>query len=221
MFDAILLIGPTGSGKSPLGDYLEENGIVGDDGGGGSSSRRRSCHHFDFGENLRAAARGDLACGFGRGELDYLDDVLRKGALLENETFHIAEKILAAFCSARGVTDGGSDGGSHLLVLNGLPRHVGQAEMMAGFVRVRALLHLECSAEVVGQRLASNAGGDRTGRVDDDLELVRKKLETFHERTRPLLGWYRERGAAIVPLEIGAETRPADLVAKIKIPDEV
>ena len=47
MNKAILLLGPTGSGKSPLGDELEANGLNG-----------RRCLHFDFGRRLRRAAEG-------------------------------------------------------------------------------------------------------------------------------------------------------------------
>jgi hypothetical protein len=39
---AILPLGPTGSGKTPLGDYLEERGLFG-----------RRCVHFDFGEKFK------------------------------------------------------------------------------------------------------------------------------------------------------------------------
>jgi adenylate kinase family enzyme len=39
---AILLLGPTGSGKTPLGQVLEERGLWG-----------HTCMHFDFGANLR------------------------------------------------------------------------------------------------------------------------------------------------------------------------
>ncbi|MCX7427258.1 MAG: hypothetical protein NTW96_16720 [Planctomycetia bacterium] len=40
--DAMLLLGPTGSGKTPLGDLLERRGLGG-----------RRCVHFDFGAHLR------------------------------------------------------------------------------------------------------------------------------------------------------------------------
>ncbi len=42
---AILLLGPTGSGKTPLGQALEKKGLAG-----------RRCVHFDFGANLREIA---------------------------------------------------------------------------------------------------------------------------------------------------------------------
>ena len=77
------------------------------------------------------------------------------------------------------------------MVLNGLPRHVGQAEGLESLVDVRVVVHLSCTAEDVVRRIASNVGGDRTGRVDDDLAAVRRKLAVFAERTAPLLDHYR------------------------------
>ena len=43
----ILLLGPTGSGKTPLGDRLQIRDLWG-----------RRCHHFDFGVRLRDVAYG-------------------------------------------------------------------------------------------------------------------------------------------------------------------
>ena len=40
--EAILLLGPTGSGKTPLGQVLEERGLWG-----------HTSRHFDFGASLR------------------------------------------------------------------------------------------------------------------------------------------------------------------------
>jgi len=48
--DAILLVGPTGAGKTPLGEWLQLHGLWG-----------RRCHHFDFGTNLREVASGNSA----------------------------------------------------------------------------------------------------------------------------------------------------------------
>jgi hypothetical protein len=53
---ALLLLGPTGAGKTPLGDWLEAHGLWG-----------RPCHHFDFGANLRAVVAVVAGLGaFGR-----------------------------------------------------------------------------------------------------------------------------------------------------------
>lgn len=188
---AILLLGPTGSGKTPLGEYLEDSGLWG-----------KQCFHFDFGANLRnAAERGKDA--------DFIKEVLAGGLLLENEHFHIAEEILRSFMQKKNVGD------EDLVVLNGLPRHVGQADDVDGIVRIEQVVHLRCSPQVVFERIAGNTGGDRDGREDDSVDKIRNKLEIFRKRTAPLLDHYRKKNAGIVEVEIQADTRPAEIVGKI------
>ena len=81
---AILLLGPTGSGKTPLGDLIERRGLAG-----------APCLHFDFGANLRRIVERDRPDEhLGREEIDFLRRVLPSGALLENERFSIAERVL-------------------------------------------------------------------------------------------------------------------------------
>src|SRR5512142_2945988 len=84
--DAILLIGPTGSGKSPLGDALASRGFLG----------RRS-HHLDFGSELRSISAGIGAATYTRDEQDFILGVLEQGLLLENEHFVLAQKIIGLF----------------------------------------------------------------------------------------------------------------------------
>ena len=85
--EAILLLGPTGSGKTPLGEMLEARGLGG-----------CACAHFDFGDRLRRIAAGQLEIdGLTPADRAFLVDVLERGALLEDKHFPIAEKILQAF----------------------------------------------------------------------------------------------------------------------------
>ena len=202
---ALLLIGPTGVGKSPLGDLLEELGLGG-----------RRCFHFDFGANLRGVAdtgrlpsTGQAPGRLSTADTEVIEAALRTGALLENEHFHIAGDLLLSFADQRQVTT------ADLLVLNGLPRHVGQARDVDGIVQVQRLVVLEATAEVIGQRLSLDTGGDRAGRVDDDPGLVRHKLATYRERTAPLVRHYDAGGATIHHLEVGVETTALDLVAQL------
>jgi len=183
---AILLLGPTGSGKSPLGDTLAERGLHG-----------RRCAHFDFGAQLRAAVSGESPAELDEAHIAFLHDVLERGALLEDEQFHIAETILRAFLDAHP---------GQLVVLNGLPRHIGQARDVDGIVRVEAVVELACSPETVLERIRTNAGGDRSGRTDDTLDAVRRKLALYAERTEPLVEHYRAEGAKAVVIEVGTAT---------------
>jgi len=195
---AVLLLGPTGSGKSPLGDHLARHGW-----------RGRRCLHFDFGVHLRAVASGG-ATGFDADEIAFVQGVLRAGALLENETFFIAGKILEAFLETQDARS------RDVLLLNGLPRHVGQAEAVDRILAIDPLLYLDCTPEVVHRRLRLNSGGDRTARVDDDVALVAEKLRIFAERTAPLVAHYRGRGAEVHRRPVGVATRPGDLLAGLR-----
>ena len=186
---AILLVGPTGSGKTPLGELLEHKGLWG-----------RRCRHFDFGEQMRsivAAARPPEYLG--DDDVQFLQEVLTTGALLEDEHFTIAEKILRAFVDER-------EAGEAVVVLNGLPRHVGQAEGVESIVPVRAVVELACTPQAVLRRIRADMGGDRAGRSDDDEVSVRRKLATFAERTSPLLDYYRARGVRIETVRVAADT---------------
>jgi adenylate kinase len=183
---ALLLLGPTGSGKTPLGEILQQRGL-----------RGQRCLHFDFGAQLRrAVSRNSPDAQLTRHDLDFLADVLKSGALLEDEQFPIARRLLLSFLAEN------APSAETILVLNGIPRHVGQARALEHLVDVGSVTVLECPSEIVLARLRANAGGDRGGRIDDDLASVRKKLVIFEERTAPLIEYYSARGASLVRIDV-------------------
>lgn len=191
--DAMLLIGPTGAGKSPLGEQLQQHGLGG-----------KCCHHFDFGSQLRAVAAAEAPpAGFTGAEHFFIRDMLEKALLLEKEHFQLAEKIIAAFLKVRQYEQG------DLIVLNGLPRHLEQAKDMDRVVAVGMVVVLDCPPEAVHARIRGNAGGDRTGRDDDGQRLIDKKLRIFRERTEPLIEHYRSAGSTVIRLNVAAETSAA------------
>ncbi len=198
-FEAILLLGPTGSGKTPLGDCLEQFPLW-----------DRRCHHFDFGANLRAVVGGETAVSFTAAEIRFLRRVLEEGALLEAEHFPLAARILDAFIARKNVQT------ADLLVLNGLPRHREQAKAMVCKVAVIAVVQLDCDARTVAERLWRNSGGDRAQRADDAEILVARKLAIYEERTRPLLDYYRGQGIRILKVPVGIETQPAEIVDRLE-----
>lgn len=185
---AILLIGPTGAGKTPLGDLLEAAGLWG-----------KRCLHFDFGSELRAAARQPAGPLTPR-ERDLVQKLLGSGALLEDEHFPIARKLLVSFLSRRKADR------DTLVVLNGLPRHAGQARDIEPIIDMRALVSLECTPQTVWERIRTNAGGDRAQRADDTLEAVKQRLAVFRRRTAPLLAYYRSRGVSVLQVNVGVTT---------------
>lgn len=250
-YPALILLGPTGSGKTPLGQLMAQRGIWG-----------RKCVHFDFGTMLRRIASqgpsegasvearmpdaelesttredpgqqaqatalssptaGEVH-GFTVEEQRFIRQVLRTGALLEDEHFPLAIKILQYFLVLEGLVGGetlkqagepplavGPHGPLPWIVLNGLPRHLGQAEALKSWVEVQAVIHLDCPAEVVLERIRSNVGGDRQGRTDDDLSSVKAKLATYTARTEPLIHYYQTWRVPVVRLEVTARMTPAE-----------
>jgi adenylate kinase family enzyme len=181
-----LLVGPTGSGKTPLGDELEGRGFLG-----------RRCVHFDFGANLRTIAAAPERAGvLTAAEFESVRISLATGALFEDKDMPMIVKIVERFAEARRLTP------DSLLVLNGLPRHKKQAEGLAGVVAVERVVRLEASAAVIRERIRLDPGEDRATRADDGLEAVERRLAVFRERTIPLVAYYRERGALIVEIPV-------------------
>jgi adenylate kinase family enzyme len=90
-------------------------------------------------------------------------------------------------------------------VLNGLPRHVGQAAALDAILRVDAAIFLDCPAETVAARVRGNVGGDRSGREDDDPHSLARRLAVFADRTAPLIDHYRALGATIKTIRVTAE----------------
>ena len=202
---AILLLGPTGSGKTPLGEHFERVGIP----------TRRSVH-FDFGACLRAVAEGD-ACGLSDADVAAVRTAIAERALLRDDQFPIAAQLLHHFIAERDVAP------HDLVILNGLPRHAGQATAVAEILDVRHVVVLDCDAETVAARIAGDTGGDRAGRSDDAPEDVAAKLATYTERTEPLILHYAKAGTPIHRVRVGASMSAADvwdeLLPRLQQPD--
>ncbi len=189
----MLLLGPTGVGKSPLGNLLRERGLY-----------NIPVLHFDFGRELRAIARGEKRNGILPSERLFIQKVLEKGLLLEDQHFYLAVKILKAFLYLN------SAKGTEILVMNGLPRHLGQARSLERIIRFPLVVVLEASFEEILERIYRNVGGDRKGRTDDYIELIYKKWLIYRDRTRPLIEFYGMKGAKIIKLLVGRSTNPME-----------
>ena len=198
--DALLLLGPTGAGKSPLGDFLQSHGLHG-----------RRCRHFDFGARLRAVAAGALGpATLGKEGVAIVERVLATGALLEATESWIAAALLTDFLASDREED------HDLVVVNGLPRHGQQARAVDALLRIRLVVRLACTAEVARERIASNSGGDRGARTDDDLERIRARITRFENRTLPLLEHYERTGAALCVVPVGVATQPRDIHTQLE-----
>lgn len=77
-----------------------------------------------------------------------------------------------------------------VLVLDGIPRNVHQAEMLAGTLDVRAIFYLHCTNfNSLVQRLQRRAL--KENRLDDaNLDVIRHRLKVYEQETKPVLSYY-------------------------------
>lgn len=191
---AMVLLGSTGAGKTPLGNLIEQRGLW-----------NHRWVHFDFGAQLRRIAAGDCRDGqFGPDDVAVIQRVLREGALLEDAHAALAEQVLRAFLAEHASPEIG-------VVLNGLPRHAGQIKTIEPLVEVCTVLALRCPSETAIQRIRNNVGGDRAGRCDDTEEMVRAKIELFYQRTNPLVAHYLDLDIPVRRIVVTATMTPDEV----------
>jgi adenylate kinase len=88
------------------------------------------------------------------------------------------------------VQDGRYTPEKQVLLLDGIPRTLEQAQMMASLIDVVAIIHLYVNdAMQIVQRLQARAA--KENRKDDaDIEVIRYRIDVYEEQTRPVLQFY-------------------------------
>ena len=163
-YKTYLLFGPPGSGKGTQGKTL------------GTIPRFFHCACGDVFRSI------DTRTAVGRAFLDYSS----KGELVPDE-------ITVQLWKAR--IDAAVDGHQFkpdidTLVLDGIPRNVGQARIMDTLINVEKVFHLSCpNREALYTRLKKRALKDN--RLDDaNEEVIKRRLATYEEESKPVLGYY-------------------------------
>jgi adenylate kinase len=195
---AVLLVGPTGSGKTPLGDFLERTGLGG-----------RACRHFDFGVELRRLAASPAPPpGFSVDDLDVIRHSLATGALFGDAELPLALKIVKMCIEPLAICV------RDLVVLNGFPRHENQARALEGLVFVELVVLLEIAPETLVERIRLDPDGDRGGRADDSDAAILERFKAFRDRTLPLVEFYERQGARVLRVPVSMTTT-AETIAPI------
>ncbi|MGB9863572.1 MAG: nucleoside monophosphate kinase [Candidatus Saccharicenans sp.] len=191
---AILLLGPPGSGKTPLGEYLA-----------GQKFGQSRVFHFDFGQQLRELLKKGAEEGFSQEEIKRIEQAVSRARLFEREDRHLVIKILDHFIKSCQLVQ------EDWMVLNGLPRHEEQVKWLCPIVDIKLVVSLACPPEVSIKRILSTEVEDRSGRKDDSLEIISARYRIYRERTRPLLDYFADHKTPVVELQVGETTGPADL----------
>jgi adenylate kinase len=188
----LVLLGPPGSGKGTQGERLQEDFRL---------------PYYATGDILRGAVREGTELG--SQAKDYMD----RGDLVPDD-------VMVGLIAERVSRDEASDG----FILDGFPRTTAQAEALDSKMEElgRALtvaILIDVSDDEVVRRLSGRRTCVKEGHIfhvefdppkhddicdicgarleireDDKPEVVRNRLRTYHEKTKPLVSYYGERG---------------------------
>ena len=162
-----VLFGPPGAGKGTQA---------------GAMVQRYNLLHLSTGELLRAEIAAGTELGLKAKAL------IEAGSLVPDEV--VEGMIAAKFKSASGVEG---------FLLDGFPRTIAQAEVLDNMVEemgeaVTACISLMIPDELIRERIAHRAQIE--GRADDARpEVVENRVKTYHDKTEPLIEFYKKAAA--------------------------
>ncbi|ORZ04790.1 adenylate kinase-domain-containing protein, partial [Catenaria anguillulae PL171] len=77
-------------------------------------------------------------------------------------------------------------------LVDGYPRTLEQAQDIVMIIPPRFVLYFDCPPDVLVQRLLKR--GETSGRADDNAESIKKRIETFHAATMPVIEFFNAHG---------------------------
>nr|XP_031533452.1 adenylate kinase isoenzyme 1 isoform X1 [Vicugna pacos] len=133
--------------------------------------------HLSTGDLLRA----EVSSGSARGKM--LSEIMEKGQLVPLETVldMLRDAMVAKVDTSKG------------FLIDGYPREVQQGEEFERKIgQPTLLLYVDAGPETMTKRLLKR--GETSGRVDDNEETIKKRLETYYKATEPVIAFYEKRG---------------------------
>ena len=171
-FASILIFGCPGSGKGTQGEVL---------------GKMPNLVHLAMGDIFRAL---DKDSDIGKESLSYST----KGQLCPDElTVRVFRHHIERLIEQKTIKPD-----YHTLILDGIPRTITQAELLADFISVKRVVHLVMAdRDALIARLTARAS--KSGRPDDaDPAVIEKRLEVYQRETQPVLDAYPKKLVARV-----------------------
>jgi len=104
--------------------------------------------------------------------------------------------------------------GSKGYLIDGYPREVAQgAEFEKAIAPCKHILYFEVSDETMTSRLLKRA--ETSGRADDNVDTIKKRLVTFHQHSEPVIQAYSSK-CSVIPAERSVDAIFADVTAALE-----
>jgi UMP-CMP kinase len=132
--------------------------------------------HLSAGDLLRAE-RSRPGSQYG----DLINNYIKEGLIVPMEiTISLLERAM-------------TESGASRFLIDGFPRQIDQARAFEQqVVKSQLVLYFECPEDVMLKRLLKR--GEHSGRVDDNLESIRKRLKVFKDTSFPVIQEYEREG---------------------------
>jgi len=153
--------------------------------GGPGSGKGTNCTRLSEEFNLSHLSVGDLLRnealkGSERGKL--LDEYMKEGKIVPMEI--TLEVVRSAILEHQGKAG---------FLIDGFPRKLDQAiEFEEKVAKCKFVLYFECSEGEMIKRLMER--GKTSGRIDDNEETIKKRLQTFRDTSFPVIEYYQKTG---------------------------
>ncbi|KAL1915731.1 uncharacterized protein VTP21DRAFT_6490 [Calcarisporiella thermophila] len=104
-----------------------------------------------------------------------------------------------------------ASGGKRFLI-DGFPRKLDQAHKFEEVViPSKFVLYFECPEEIMLERLLKR--GETSGRVDDNIESIKKRFRTFRETSFPVITHYEQKGKVHT---VSCRNTPEDVYSEVR-----
>ncbi|XP_066466762.1 adenylate kinase isoenzyme 1 [Tiliqua scincoides] len=151
--------------------------------------------HLSTGDLLRA----EVSSGSDRGKK--LSAIMEKGELVPLDT--VLDMLRDAMVSKADSSKG--------YLIDGYPREVNQGvEFEKKIAPPTLLLYVDAGKDTMVKRLLKR--GETSGRVDDNEETIKKRLETYYKATEPVIAMYEKKG---IVRKINAEGSVDDVFKQV------
>lgn len=161
----VVLFGPPGSGKGTQSENIIEKYGFG---------------HISTGDVLRAEMSNDTELG------KVAKDYIEKGQLVPDSLIiDMLAKTLDGFKESNGI------------IFDGFPRTTAQAVALKKMLQARGgdvsvMVNLIVDEQELLTRLLKR--GETSGRSDDNLETIQKRIDTYNSQTAPVIDFYKGEG---------------------------
>ena len=152
--------------------------------------------HLSSGDLLRAEVKSGSERGM------KLNEMMKNGELVPDEI--VMDMIRDAMFLRKDASAG--------FLIDGYPRKVDQGkEFEKEICACQLVLYVEASDETMKKRLLSR--GETSGRVDDNEESIKQRLELFHQVTKPVVDHYEKQKKL---KRVSAEPEPAEVFKEVQ-----